>query len=184
MHLEYLTYTNNTGADADYHLAFYFDDGDSPHGLTLYMFAPLIGDDLTEPYLSNQPAIAGNHAATYGFSLGAVPYRTLVNVEGFSSGGPQTIFFGAGGLGVPEVREKPDFVAVDRVDTSFFGDGDDDGSGFNDFYGTSAASPNAAAVAGLVLDAAGRRLSYDELSQIFAWTATSRGAGRVGQSLW
>jgi len=179
--LESLTYTNNSGAAASYQLAFRFEDGTAPDGLALQMLAPKDknfpgGSVFTEAYTQNQPAIPGNHAATNMFTLGAVGYTNPNAIEGFSSRGPQTLFFGAGGMGVPEVREKPDFVAADRVDTTFFGSNDNDGSGFNDFFGTSAASPNAAAVAGLVLDAANRRLSYDELSQIFAETSTGTGA--------
>ena len=183
--LEYLTYTNNTGADADYHLAFYFDDGDSPHGLTLYMFAPkdkdFGGDVFSDAYVQSQPGITGNHAAVYQFSMGAVDYDNPTVTRSFSSHGPNTIFFSDGGnrLAEPEVREKPDFVAADRVDNTFFPADwpDPDGTGDPNFSGTSAASPNAAAVAGLVLDAADARLGYFALSQIFAQTATGTGAG-------
>ncbi|MHB1035657.1 MAG: SdrD B-like domain-containing protein [Pirellulales bacterium] len=184
--LEYLTFTNNSGAAANYHLAFRFDDGDSPEGLALYMFAPKDrnfsgGSVFSEAYVQNQPAITGNHAAVYQFSMGAVPYNNPGTIRSFSSRGPNTIFFSDGGdrLDEPEVREKPDFVAADRVDNTFFPASlpDFDGTGFPNFSGTSAASPNAAAVAGLVLDAANRRLSYSELSRIFAQTATGTGAG-------
>ena len=69
--------TNNTGAEADCHLAFYFDNDDSFHGafhgLTLYMFAPKVedfdGNVFRDAYVANQPGIAGHHAAVYQFSF-------------------------------------------------------------------------------------------------------------------
>ncbi|GAB3884792.1 S8 family serine peptidase [Kibdelosporangium lantanae] len=65
--------------------------------------------------------------------------------ERFSSDGPRKIFFNADGTAIPggTVRQKPDLTAADGVVTSV--------SGFSPFFGTSAAAPHAAALAGLVL---------------------------------
>lgn len=72
--------------------------------------------------------------------------------ERFTSDGPRKVFFQADGTPVTpgdfsatggEVRQKPDITAADGVRTSV--------SGFDPFYGTSAAAPHAAAIAGLVL---------------------------------
>jgi len=65
--------------------------------------------------------------------------------ERFSSDGPRKVFFEANGTPIPggEVRQKPDITAADGVSTSV--------EGFSPFFGTSAAAPHAAAIAGLVL---------------------------------
>ena len=72
--------------------------------------------------------------------------------ERFTSDGPRRVFFEADGTPITpgnvgstggEVRQKPDLTAADGVLTSV--------SGFDPFFGTSAAAPHAAAIAGLVL---------------------------------
>ncbi|MFT7835017.1 S8 family serine peptidase [Saccharothrix sp. BKS2] len=63
--------------------------------------------------------------------------------ERFTSDGPRRVFFAPDGSAAPEVRQKPDLTAADGVSTSV--------PGFDPFFGTSAAAPNAAAIAGLIL---------------------------------
>jgi subtilisin-like proprotein convertase family protein len=72
--------------------------------------------------------------------------------ERFTSDGPRKVFYEADGTPITpgnfsstggEVRQKPDITAADGVATSV--------SGFAPFFGTSAAAPHAAAIAGLVL---------------------------------
>ena len=87
------------------------------------------------------------------------PYKP--GIEDFTSnGGRLAFYFDAQGkrLTTPQVRLKPNFAAADGVDTSFFppGTGQDyDNDRFPNFFGTSAAAPSAAAIAGLLLEAAG-----------------------------
>lgn len=71
----------------------------------------------------------------------------LNSATSFSSRGPKTRLFDATGarLATPEVRQKPDIAAANRVATSV--------PGFTTFSGTSAAAPAAAGVAALVLSA-------------------------------
>ena len=78
------------------------------------------------------------------------------SVETFSSDGPRRIFFEADGTPITpgnfsstggEVLQKPDLTAADGVSTST--------PGFSTFKGTSAAAPHAAAIAALMLEAAG-----------------------------
>jgi len=78
-------------------------------------------------------------------------------LEPFSSAGPVPILFDAEGnpLFNPEIRLKPEIVAPDGTNTTFFIPGlDVEGDDFPNFFGTSAAAPHAAAVAALMLDRA------------------------------
>ncbi|TWP47323.1 S8 family serine peptidase [Lentzea tibetensis] len=70
-------------------------------------------------------------------------YDATQKLERFSSDGPRKVFFKADGTPEEQVRQKPDITAADGVTTSV--------SGFSPFFGTSAAAPNAAAIAGLIL---------------------------------
>lgn len=67
--------------------------------------------------------------------------------EPFSSRGPKTRLFGAGGarLTTPEIRQKPELAAADGISTSV--------TGFTTFFGTSAAVPSAAGLAALAWSA-------------------------------
>ncbi|MBP2337736.1 S8 family serine peptidase [Saccharothrix coeruleofusca] len=82
--------------------------------------------------------------------------------ERFTSDGPRRVFFAPDGTPREEVRQKPDITAADGVQTSV--------SGFNPFFGTSAAAPNAAAIAGLILSG-NPGLSTTEVKQALTATA-------------
>jgi len=112
-----------------------------------------------------QAATGGHNAPPDGLGVGAVPFflaptiqnRIGVNSEHFSSLGPVTLLFDSAGhrLSKPRVLQKPDLSAIDGVNTSFFppGKGNDDphdADQLPNFFGTSAAAPNAAAVAVLL----------------------------------
>ena len=96
------------------------------------------------------------------------------SVELFSSDGPRRIFFHPDGRPITpgnfsstggRLLLKPDLAAADRVSTST--------PGFESFPGTSAAAPHAAAIAALLLQAAGgpSSMSRDELLQRMQDTA-------------
>jgi Subtilase family len=87
------------------------------------------------------------------------PYEPVV--ESFNArGGSLPFYFDSQGqrLSSPQIRIKPEFAAADGVDTSFFptdAGSDTDNDGYPNFFGTSAAAPNAGAFAALLLEAAG-----------------------------
>jgi Bacterial pre-peptidase C-terminal domain/Subtilase family len=96
-------------------------------------------------------AAGANGVAAYAFFPPFVP-------ENFTSPGPSTIYFDKNNRRFkhPEIRLKPDMAAMDGANTTFFlNDSSTDPDTFPNFFGTSAAAPHAAAVAALVLDAAG-----------------------------
>ncbi len=114
---------------------------------------------------------AGNNAGTvYGHAnaagataVGAAPYDTSprytidgVQLESFSSAGFTPILFDKFGnrLTAQELRQKPEIVAPDGTNTTFFPGSfsDEEADGFPNFFGTSAAAPHAAAVAALMLE--------------------------------
>ncbi|WIX97954.1 S8 family serine peptidase [Amycolatopsis mongoliensis] len=79
-------------------------------------------------------------------------FSSTSKAERFTSDGPRRVFYEADGTPITpgnvsstggEVRNKPEITAADGVKTSV--------TGFNPFFGTSAAAPHAGAIAALVL---------------------------------
>lgn len=97
-------------------------------------------------------------ATASAMSVGAAYYRqtpgygvTPAVLETYSSPGLQPVYYTHLGSLLPEpmLLQKPDIVAPDGTQTSFFY-GQNSAGEFH-FYGTSAAAPHAAAVAALML---------------------------------
>jgi hypothetical protein len=133
------------------------------------------------------PVTYGHNSARGAMGVAAYAFYAPFIPEAFSSPGPSTIYFDKNNrrLRHPEIRQKPDMAAMDGANTTFFTtDSSVDPDTFPNFFGTSAAAPHAAAIAALVLDAAGgpgkvrpnemRRILQDsafrhDLDPFFSW---------------
>lgn len=118
----------------------------------------LSGIGPAEYFTVNTPNTKG-HAMANGCN-GAAAYNSfrMSIPEYYTSPGPATVYFDNLGnrLATPEVRLQPGVAAADNANTSFFGfDSAGDLDTNPNFSGTSAASPHAAAIAALVLEAHG-----------------------------
>ncbi|MEM8535363.1 MAG: S8 family serine peptidase [Chloroflexota bacterium] len=105
------------------------------------------------------PTVFGHLGAEPAISVGAVPYNDSETPEDFSSRGDPTVYFGpvdsrnpAPALAEPATRQKPDLVASNNTQNTFFVN---TGNGYR-FEGTSAAAPHAAAIAALMKEQATR----------------------------
>ena len=93
-------------------------------------------------------------------------------IETFSSAGGTPILFTEYGQPFPtRIRKKPDFVAPDGGNTTFFGQQLNDGDTFPNFFGTSAAAPHAAAVAALLQERSQNKMSPNDVRNRLSTTA-------------
>ncbi len=161
--IEGVDYTNNNDTDTEFDLVISRRKGTADPTRVKYIS---YGDDITDiataagihlEYFTRSSTVTGHHAAMGTNSVAAAPSYVRLSPESFTSKGNPTYLFNADGspLAAPTVRAKPDFMSIDGCSTSFFGQkftGQDPKDGFL-FFGTSAAAPNAAAVAALLLQA-------------------------------
>ena len=151
------------GAGGTYYLRVGLYDGVAPSEIRLMVLSNGDKANFTSPASNtNIGNFYGHAAATGAIGTGAARYYrtpafgvTPPLPEYFSTMGPDKILFDTSGnlLATPSIR-SPQLTAVDGGNTTFFGfdDGHDTDS-LPNFYGTSAAAPDAAAVAALMLSA-------------------------------
>ncbi|WP_251951717.1 S8 family serine peptidase [Salinibacter ruber] len=163
---EILAYQNNENQAKSLDLAVALTDGPEPNRLK-YVIEQ--GGRIAE-HATDSPTVFAHNDAARTISVGAsawfntprVPERSPADpsnpplLNGFSSKGGTPLLFDEDGnrLSEPVRRDKPDITATDGGNTTFFGsDVSDqiDTDNFPNFFGTSAASPHAAAVAALML---------------------------------
>jgi hypothetical protein len=154
-------------ADSTFHLVIEKAAGPDPEEVK-YIYSG--SNYAIEEYDTLGPTIYGHPTAEGAMAVAAAPfYNTAAynpnvdpaTLESFSSKGGIPLLFDQNGNRIPEtVRQKPDVTGTDGVDNTFFGPDlpDDFGGGvdadpYPNFFGTSAAAPNVAAIAALIREA-------------------------------
>ena len=134
-----------------------FPAGPNPTALKVVRYG---GTSTIQEYDTASGTLFGHANAEGAEAVGAAYYGATPAfgvdpplLEYFSSAGGTPILLDSAGYTIePKPRQKPEIVAPDGTNTTFFGI-DTDGDTFPNFYGTSAAAPHAAAVAALMLNA-------------------------------
>jgi len=150
--VEIFSYTNTSSSSVSYQIAIEKVSGPDPGRIKLVYFGNMTVDE----YATNSSTSYGHPIAAGGRGVGAARYSwtpafgvSPPNVEPYSSAGGLTILFDTAGNPINELRKKPDIVAPDGGNNTFFGS-DYEGDGYPNFFGTSAAAPHAAGVAALL----------------------------------
>ncbi|MDJ0715804.1 MAG: DVUA0089 family protein [Prochloraceae cyanobacterium] len=163
--VEIIQFTNNggfSGTETEFNLAISQVAGPEAGFIKYVRF----GSSSVNEYDTQSPTTYGHNNARGAEAVGAAFYQNTpefgvnpARLESFSSAGGTPILFDTAGnrLATPEIRQKPEIVAPDGTNTTFFPPSNarnPEGDGFPNFFGTSAAAPHAAAVAALMLEAA------------------------------
>lgn len=151
--VEVFSYRNDSGVDQTYQITIEHVRGPFPDKIK-YVYYGSMG---IQEYPTNSSTLYGHANAAGAIATGAARYdRTPAFgtsppvIEGFSSRGGTPILFDTAGTPVNEpLRQKPEIVAPDGGNNTFFGS-DYDGDGFPNFFGTSASAPHAAGAAALL----------------------------------
>lgn len=129
---------------------------------------------------TNSGTIYGHANSPYSITAGASEYlssppfsNSAPTLEWFSSAGGTAIRFDTKGKKIidPQVSLKPNIIAPDNINTSFFGNNDPDNDGLPKFLGTSAAAPHVAGVAAQLLQS-NPKFSPDDIAELLKTTAT------------
>ncbi len=168
------------GPDTEFSLFFNLFEGRAPERLK-YVYYEFGEETEILEYATDSGTIYGHANAAGANSVGAAFYEQTpaygvdpAELQSYSSAGGTNILFANNGtpLRRPVVRTSPEFVAADGTNNTFFGQ-DVEGDDFPNFFGTSAAAPHAAAIAALLIEAAGGpgSLSPTQVTSILSSTA-------------
>lgn len=160
--LEIIRYENTSNQEMTLDLLIGRLSGPSP---SLIKYMDFTGLDFE--YLGNSPTLFGQANASGAMAVGAAAWFNTpafgINPpvsEPFSALGGNPVLFDQHGNDLYLERQKPEITAPDGVNTTFYGILDaSDGDNFPNFFGTSAAVAHVAAVAALMLEAAGGKQS-------------------------
>jgi len=168
--IEFVVFTNTSQETRQFNIAIVRASGPDPQQVR-YIFNAPIGLPKNLEFPTNSSTIYGHKNLANAIVVGASNYQETPafneviggpRIENFSSVGGIPILFDKNGNRLPQsqVPFKPDIVAPDGVNTTFYGISDPQGNGnfeadgFPNFFGSSASVPNAGAVAALMLQVA------------------------------
>lgn len=178
--VEVFAFQTNPGPTRKYQLSIDHNAGPAPGRVKFVYF----GNMTINQFPTNSGTSYGHPIAAGGQAVGAARYSQTPAygvsppiLEYFSSKGGVPILFDTSGNPVNELRQKPDFVAPNGGDNTFFGS-DYEGNGWPNFFGTSAAAPHAAGMAALIKQF-DNSLSPDDIYNTMKLTAIDMGVAGV-----
>ena len=160
--IEVVQFSNTSGSAQTYNIVVGLASGAAPSDMKIVTTNGngTVGNGFASN--TNDGTVYGHAAAANAIAVGAASYAQTPAfgispplIENFSSAGPTRFFFDTAGNPISVVRATPQITAPDGGNTTFFGSDDADADSLPNFYGTSAAAPDAAAVAALMLQANG-----------------------------
>ena len=150
--VEVFSYTTPPGPTKTYQIGIEHYSGPKPGRVKFVYFHSMTINE----FATNSGTSYGHSMAAGGRGVGAARYSHTPEYgvspplrESFSAKGGTEILFDTSGNPVNILRQKPDIVAPDGGDNTFFGS-DYELNGWPNFFGTSAAAPHAAGVAALL----------------------------------
>jgi len=151
--------------------------GDAPKTLKYIIINSI--DTIIQEYKTHSGGLFGHANSPSAITVGAANYLDTPEfgtspplLQDFSSAGGLALQFDREGAEInpPSASQKPDIIAPDNVNTTFFGVRDSDNDGKPNIVGTSASAPHAAGVIALLLET-NKKLQPIDIKKILQLTA-------------